>query len=118
MRTSYEWEERGAGRACYGAGAGMERGDRNRDGGDRREPMRFTFLPHALEDMEERDVPEARVRATVEEPDFTGEGNYGRLVAERRFGRTVVPVVYNVGHGEYVIVAVMRRRRLGGGGGS
>jgi hypothetical protein len=71
--------------------------------------MRFTFLPHALEDMEERDV--------TEEPDFTGEGGYGRLVADRRFGRTVVRVVYNVGHGEYVVVAVMRRRRLGGGGG-
>ena len=95
----------------------MERRDRNRDGGDPREPLRFTFLPHALEDMEERDVTEERVRATVEEPDFTGEGNHGRLVADRRFGRTVVRVVYNVGHGEYVIVAVMRRRRLGGGGG-
>ncbi len=79
--------------------------------------MRFTFLPHALADMEERDVTEEQVRATVEEPDFTGEGGYGRRVADRRFGRTVVRVVYNVGHGEYVIVAVMRRRRLGGGGG-
>jgi hypothetical protein len=48
---------------------------------------------------------------------FTGEGNYGRLVTDRRFGRTVVRVIYNVGRGEYVIVAVMRRRRLGGGGG-
>jgi hypothetical protein len=36
--------------------------------GDRREPMRFTFLPHALDDMEERNVTEERVRATVERP--------------------------------------------------
>ncbi len=95
----------------------MDREDRNRDRGDRREPVRFTFLPHALEDMEERNVSEEWVRATVEEPDFTGEGDYGRLVADRRFGRTVVRVIYNVGRGEYIIVAVMRRRRLGGGGG-
>ncbi len=79
--------------------------------------MRFTFLPHALEDMERRNVTGEWVRATVEEPDFTGEGDCERLVADRRFERTVVRVVYNVGCGEYVIVAVMRRRRLGGGGG-
>jgi hypothetical protein len=96
----------------------MDRGDRNRDGGDRCEHMRITFLPHALEDMEERNVSEEWVRTTVEEPDFIGEGDYGRLVADRRLGRTAVRVVYNVGRGEYVIVAVMRRRRVGGGGGS
>lgn len=67
--------------------------------------------------VEERDVTEEQVRATVEQPDLIGEGNHGRLVADRRFGRSVVRVVYNVGHGKYVIVAVMRRRRLGGGGG-
>ncbi len=91
----------------------MDRGDRNQTEGDRHEPGRFTFLPHALEDMEDRNVTEELVRATVEEPDFIGEGDYGRLVADRRFGRTVVRVVYNMGRGEYVIVAVMRRRRIG-----
>jgi Domain of unknown function (DUF4258) len=95
----------------------MDWEDQNQTEGDRREPRRFTFLPHALDDMEERNVTEERVRATVEDPDFTGEGDYERLVADRRFGRTVVRVVYNVGSGEYVIVAVMRRRRIGGGGG-
>ncbi len=59
--------------------------------------------------------------AMVREPrwivEIESEGNYGRLVADRRFGRIVVRVIYNVGRGEYVIVAVMRRRRLGGGGG-
>lgn len=91
----------------------MGRGDRNQGGGYRHGPVRFIFLPHALEDMEERNVSEEWVRATVEEPDFTGEGDYDRLVADRRFGRTVVRVVYNMGSGEYVIVAVMRRRRIG-----
>lgn len=43
----------------------MDRGDRDQNGGDNREPVRFTFLPHALEDMEERDVTEEQVRATV-----------------------------------------------------
>lgn len=94
-------------------GSGRSKPDRNQIEGDRREPRRFTFLPHALEDMEERNVTGEWVRATIEEPDFTGEGDYGRLVADRRFGRTVVRVVYNVGRGEYVIVAVMRRRRIG-----
>jgi len=88
----------------------MDRGDRNQTEG---EPGRFTFLPHALEDMEERNVTEELVRATIKDPDFIGEGDYGRLVADRRFGRTVVRVVYNMGRGEYVIVAVMRRRRIG-----
>ena len=58
-------------------------------------------------------MTEERVRATVEEPDFIGEGDYDRLVADRRFGRTVVRVVYNMARTEYVIVAVMRRRRIG-----
>ncbi|MBA3614963.1 MAG: hypothetical protein H0W52_02365 [Rubrobacteraceae bacterium] len=58
-------------------------------------------------------MTEELVRATVEEPDFIGEGDYGRLVADRCFGRTVVRVVYNMGRGEYEIVAVMRRRRIG-----
>lgn len=91
----------------------MDREDRNQTEGNRREPRRFTFLPHALEDMEERSVTEEWVRATVEEPDFIGEGDHDRLVADRRFGRTVVRVVYNMGRGEYVIVAVMRRRSIG-----
>jgi Domain of unknown function (DUF4258) len=94
----------------------MDWEDQNQTQGHRREPRRFTFLPHALDDMKERNVTEERVRATVEDPDFTGEGDYERLVADRRFGRTVVRVVYNmVGSGEYVIVAVMRQRRIGGG---
>lgn len=58
----------------------MDRGDQNQTEGDRREPGRFTFLPHALEDMVERNVTEERVRATVEVPDFTGE----RLWSPRR----------------------------------
>ncbi len=58
-------------------------------------------------------MTEELVRATVEEPDFIGEGDYGRLVADRCSERTMVRVVYNMGRGEYVIVAVMRRRRIG-----
>ena len=78
--------------------------------------MKITYLPHAREQMEERGVPEERVRAAIEEPEYTGEGDYGRLVADRRFGSTVVRVIYNVGREEYIVVSVMRRRRLGGGG--
>lgn len=44
-------------------GTRMDRGDRNQTEGDRHEPGRFTFLPHALEDMEERNVTEELVRA-------------------------------------------------------
>ena len=39
---------------------------------------RFTFLPHALEDMVERNVTEERVRATVEEPEMRAQGRQGR----------------------------------------
>lgn len=47
----------------------MDRGDRNQTEGDRHEPGRFKFLPHALEDVEPRNVTEELLRATVEEPD-------------------------------------------------
>ncbi len=83
------------------------------DGGRRR----FTFLPHAREQIEERGIAEEQVRATVEDPEWTGHGDYGRFVADRRFGRGVVRVVYNAGHEENVIISVMRRRRVGTGGG-
>lgn len=49
----------------------MDRGGQDRTG-DHRERMRFTFLPHELEGMEERNVSEKWVRSTVEKPDFIG----------------------------------------------
>ena len=48
----------------------MDRGDRNLDAGDRREPVRFTFLPHALEGMEE---PRRSTAATLVERVRSGQ---------------------------------------------
>jgi hypothetical protein len=44
--------------------------------------MKITFLPHALEQMEERGISEEQARATLEEPDTGGTANYGRLSAQ------------------------------------
>ena len=59
-------------------------------------------------------MTEELVRATVEEPDFIGEGDYGRLVADRRFGSTVVRVVYNMGRAaEYMPYFIYAFSKMG-----
>lgn len=75
--------------------------------------MRITLLPHALEQMVGREIPEDRVQAALEEPDVEYPGNAGRTVAERTFeGESLaVKVIYNMGlEGERVVVSVMRGR--------
>lgn len=75
--------------------------------------MRITFIPHARDQMEEREIPEGRVRRTLEDPDREYPGDWGRTVAEKRFGteRSAIKVVYNRGlRDERVIVTVMRGR--------
>ena len=75
--------------------------------------VRTTFLPHALQQMTDREIPEEEVRATLEEPDLEYPGNQGRTVAERVFpcGKLAVKVVHNSGAAdERVIVSVMRGR--------
>jgi len=47
--------------------------------------MKITFLPHALEQMTEREIPEGRAHSTLEEPDAKYPGDSGRTVAERSF---------------------------------
>lgn len=59
--------------------------------------------------MEERDVSEDEVRATLEKPDFEYPGTAGRIVAERTppGRRLATKVVYNLGSGgERVVVTV------------
>lgn len=73
--------------------------------------MRITFLPHALERMELRDVSEEEVRQILEGPDLEYPGRLGRTVAERspvEGGRSLaVRVIYNRGlEDERIVVTV------------
>ena len=75
--------------------------------------MRVTIVPHARHQMEERGISGVRVRATLEQPDTEYPGDWGRTVAEKRFGgeRSAVKVVYNRGlQDERIVVTVMRGR--------
>ncbi|MBA2714857.1 MAG: DUF4258 domain-containing protein [Rubrobacteraceae bacterium] len=75
--------------------------------------MNVTFLPHALEQMEEREISASRVHTTMQNPDHEYPGDWGRTVAEKRFGmeRSAIKVVYNRGpRDERIIVSVMRGR--------
>lgn len=75
--------------------------------------MRITFLPHAVEQMAEREISEEQARAALENPDREYPGYRGRTVAEadRPGGRVAVKVVYTEGlEGERVVVTVMYGR--------
>ena len=76
--------------------------------------MRITFLPHALEQMQERSISEEEARQVLEEPDEEGEANFGRIYAQKVIGHRRIRVVYNRGADEIVAVSVMLRRREGG----
>lgn len=75
--------------------------------------MRVTILPHARDQMREREIPEQRARDTLRDPDQEYPGDWGRTVAEKRFGteRSAIKVVYNRGQrDERIVVSVMRGR--------
>jgi hypothetical protein len=76
--------------------------------------MRFTFLPHALEQMRARGISEEEARLVLEDPDDEGAANLGRLYAQKVIGHRRIRVVYNRGADEIVAVSVMLRRREGG----
>lgn len=75
--------------------------------------VKITYIPHALDDMKERDISDEVVRWTLEEPDVEYQSYKERIVAERtpEGRRLAFKVVYNLGlEGERVVVAVMRGR--------
>jgi hypothetical protein len=76
--------------------------------------MRFTFLPHALEQMRARGISEEEARLVLEDPDDEGAANLGRLYAQKVIGHRRIRVVYNRGADEIVAVSIMLRRREGG----
>ncbi len=77
--------------------------------------MKITFLPHALEQMENRSISEKEARSVLEEADDEGTANFGRFYSQKRIGHRRIRVVYNVGADETVVVSVMLRRREGTG---
>ncbi len=93
--------------------------------------MKITYLPHARQRMEEREISEEEVRSILESPDLEYPGGFGRTVAERtpseggRFSSLAVRVIYNRGLAELderIVVtveigrpSVAARREEGGG---
>ena len=60
--------------------------------------------------MRERNISEDQVRRTLERPETDRSGDFGRTVAERRFGgRRVIKVVYNRGLRDERLVVTVRR---------
>ena len=76
--------------------------------------MNLVFLPHAREQMQERRVSEEQVRETLENPDNSWAGRFGRIVVEKGFDTYVLRVIYNEGVDEAVIITVIRKRKRGG----
>ncbi len=76
------------------------------------EPLKTTFLPHAVEQMEARNISKEEARATLENPDLEYFGYLGRGVAEKTFSnrRLATKVVYNRGDNQYVVITVARGR--------
>ena len=75
--------------------------------------MKLTFLAHALQRMDEREISEETVRAVLEDPDLEYPGKHDRTVAEKVFeGRRLAhKVVYNQApEDERIIVTVERGR--------
>lgn len=74
--------------------------------------LRISIVPHARDQMRERNISEDQVHRTLERPETEYSGDFGRTVAERRFGgRSVIKVVYNRGlQDERIVVTVMRAR--------
>jgi hypothetical protein len=74
--------------------------------------LRISMVPHARDQMRERNISEDQLRQTLERPETEYSGDFGRTVAERRFGgRNVIKVVYNRGlQDERIVVTVMRAR--------
>lgn len=75
--------------------------------------MKITYLPHALQRMDEREISEETVRAVLEDPDLEYPGKLGRTVAERVFeGRHLAhKVVYNQAPEDERIVVTVERGR-------
>ncbi len=77
--------------------------------------MKITYLPHALERMEQRGVSEEEVRGILESPDLEYPGKQDRTVAERppsEGGRSLaVRVIYNLGLEEERIVVTVELGR-------
>lgn len=73
--------------------------------------MKITYLPHALERMEERGISEEEVRDVLERPDLEYPGRLERTVAERSPSEEsrslALRVIYNRGlEDERVVVTV------------
>ncbi len=94
------------------AGREVERADRDVR---RLRGVRFSYVPHARERMEEFGISESEVRLTVGQPEEEGDANLGRRYAQKQIGRRRIRVIYNRGAGEAVVVTVMLRRTEGGG---
>ncbi len=79
--------------------------------------MKITYVPHALDQMKERNIFEEQARAPLEEPEVEYPGSAGCMVEERTFAgrRLAIKVVHNLGmDDERVVFPLCAAGRRGG----
>ncbi|GAB6101036.1 DUF4258 domain-containing protein [Thermococcus atlanticus] len=55
--------------------------------------MEIQFIPHALERLRERDIPEELVEEAISNPEAVSEGYSGRKVAQKRLNGKLIRVI-------------------------
>jgi hypothetical protein len=57
-------------------------------------PKKLVFHPYAWYKMDKRGISEAKVTETMSNPDSIEEGKFGRKIAQRRYGRHLLRVIF------------------------
>ncbi len=63
----------------------------------------IVFIPHALERIKERGIPEGLVIEALTHPDEAVDGYFGRKVAQKAIDGKLIRVIYEE-HGDKIIV--------------
>lgn len=79
--------------------------------------MKVVFIPHALERMKERGIPEELVIEILNFPEKVSTGYFGRKIAQKKLNGKIVRVVYEEGGNEIVVITVYITSKLNKYGG-
>ncbi|WP_324735203.1 DUF4258 domain-containing protein [Thermococcus sp. SY098] len=66
----------------------------------------ITFIPHALERMNEREISKELVIEALLNPDKVGEGYFGRKVAQKVIDGKLIRVIYEEHEDSIIVITV------------
>ncbi|MFQ6137414.1 MAG: hypothetical protein ACE5PM_09590 [Candidatus Hydrothermarchaeales archaeon] len=55
--------------------------------------MDISFHPHAIKKLKGRGIKKSTVEIIIENPDAVVEGRYGRMIAQKSFGRYIIRAI-------------------------